>query len=91
MGTKALENRCKKLQALQAQIAQLEAEAEGVKTELKAEMEQRGVCELSAGAFVLRWKEIVTKKLDGKALKAAMPAIYEQFCKSSSCRRFTLA
>lgn len=85
---KALENRCKKLPAMQAQIAQ--PEAEGVRTELKAEMKQRGEYELNIGAFVLRWKVIVTKKFDGQALKAAIPALYEQLCKISSCWRFTL-
>ena len=33
---------------------------------------------------------ILSSKLDGKALKAALPEIYGQYCKASASRRFTI-
>ena len=41
--------------------------------------------------FILRWKEIVSNRIDSKALKAALPDVYGQFCKASVSRRFTIA
>ena len=36
-------------------------------------------------------KILVSSRLDGKALKAALPEIYKQYCKASTSRRFTIA
>ena len=91
MTEKMIENRVKKLQAIEAQQKELEAQAEAIKDELKADLEEKGVDELRTQNFVLRWKEIVSPRLDGKALKAALPDVYGQFCRSSTCRRFTIA
>lgn len=47
-------------------------------------------CRLSeTGIFIV--KEIISSRLDGKALKAALPDVYGQFCKASTSRRFTIA
>ena len=54
-------------------------------------LEQKGVDELQTPNFILRWKEIISNRLDGKALKAALPDVYGQFCKASTSRRFTIA
>lgn len=91
MTEKQIENRIKKLQAIEARQKELEQQAEAIRTELKADMEQRGVEELQTRNFVVRWKEIISSRLDGKALKAALPEIYAQYCKQGSSRRFTVA
>lgn len=90
MTEKMIENRVKKLQAIEAQRKELEAAAEAIRTELKADMEERGVEELRTQNFILRWKEIVSSRIDSKALKAALPDVYGQFCRVSSSRRFTI-
>lgn len=90
MTEKMIENRVKKLQAIEAQRKELEAVAEAIRTELKADMEERGVEELRTQNFILRWKEIVSSRIDSKALKAALPDVYGQFCRVSSSRRFTI-
>lgn len=61
MGNRAIENRIKKLQEMEAQQKALEQEAEKLKEEIKKEME--------AGSFVIRWKLATSSRLDGKALK----------------------
>ena len=91
MTEKMIENRIKKLQAIEAQREELEAAAESIRAELKADLEQKGVDELKTRNFLIRWKEIISSCLDRKALKAALPDVYGQFCKASISRRFTIA
>ncbi len=90
MTEKMIENRVKKLQAIEAQQKELEAAAEAIRSELKADLEEKGVEELKTKNFLLRWKEIVSNRIDSKALKAALPDVYGKFCKTSKTRRFTV-
>lgn len=91
MTEKMIENRIKKLRELEAQQKELEAQAEAIRAELKADLERKGEDEHNTGSFIIRWKEIISNRLDGKALKAALPDVYGQFCKASTSRRFTIA
>lgn len=91
MGERALQNRIIKLQEIEAQKELLEKEAEKIRQEIKMELETKQVEELAAGTFMIRWKTVLSSRLDGKALKAALPEIYRQYCKSSTTRRFTIA
>lgn len=91
MTERMIENRIKKLQEIEAQQKELEAQAEALKAEIKADMESKGVDELKTKNFIVRWKEIISSRLDGKALKAALPDVYGQYCKASASRRFTIA
>lgn len=76
---------------MEEQIAQLQEQADAIKGELKADLEEKGLDELKTKNFLIRWKEIVSSRLDGKALKAALPEIYNQYCRPTSSRRFTIA
>lgn len=76
---------------MQSQIAKLQEQAEAIKAELKADLEEKGAQELKTKNFLIRWKEIVSNRLDGKALKEALPEIYNQYCRASASRRFTIA
>ena len=87
MGERALQNRIIKLQEIEAQKELLEKEAEKIRQEIKIELETKQVEELAAGPFMIRWKTVLSSRLDGKALKE----IYRQYCKSSTTRRFTIA
>ncbi len=91
MTERMMENRVKKLKALESQIAELQEQADAIKSELKADLEEKGVDELKTKNFIIRWKEIISSRLDGKALKAALPEIYSQYCRTSASRRFTVA
>lgn len=91
MTERMIENRIKKLSALEDQITQRQEQAEEIKAELKADLDKKGVQELRTKNFLIKWKEIVSNCLDGKALKAALPEIYSQYCRTTSSRRFTVA
>ena len=90
MTERMIENRVKRLQEIEAQQKELETAAEAIRAELKADMEKKGLDELKTKNFILRWKEIISNRLDSKALKAALPDVYGQFCKASTSRRFTI-
>lgn len=91
MTERQIENRIKKLQEIEAQQKELEAAADAIRAELKADLTEKGVDERKTKNFIVRWKEIISSRLDGKALKAALPDVYGQFCKSSTSHRFTIA
>jgi predicted phage-related endonuclease len=92
MTEKMIENRIRKLQAIEEQQKELEAQAEAIRAELKTDLEAKGQDELTTkNGFIVRWKEIISNRLDGKALKAALPEIYAQYTRQSASRRFTIA
>ena len=91
MTNKQLDNRVKKLQTLEAQVKELEAQAEAIRAEIKADLESKGEEEHNTGIFIIRWKEIITRRLDSKALKAALPDVFNAYSRESSSRRFTIA
>lgn len=90
MTEKMIENRVKKLQELEAQIKALEAAADAVREEIKADMSIRGLDELKTRNYTIRWREVISSRIDSKALKAELPAVYGAYCRASSVRRFTV-
>ncbi len=90
MTNKQIDNRVKKLREIEVQQEALEAQAEAIRTEIKAELERTGEDERDTGNFVIRWKEIITRRLDSKALKAALPDVFAAYSRESSSRRFTI-
>lgn len=90
MTERKIENRIRKLHELESRIAELNQEADAIREEIKAEMTQQGIDELKTKNHVIRWKEVITERLDSKALKQALPEIYKQFIRPSTSRRFTV-
>ena len=90
MTERMIENRIKKLQEIEAQQNDLEAQAEAIRTEIKSDMESRGVDELKIKDFTVRCKEIISSRFDSKKLKAALPDVYSQYVKQTEARRFTI-
>lgn len=91
MTDKQLNNRIAKLQSIEAQMKELEDAAEIIKAEIKADLESKGEDEHNTGSFIIRWKEIISSRLDSKALKAALPDVFAAYSKESSTRRFSIA
>ena len=91
MTERMIENRIRKLQELEAQQKEIEAAADVIRAELKADLEEKGVEELATKNFIVRWKEVISSRLDGKALKAALPDVFAAYSKTTTTRRFTVA
>lgn len=91
MGERAIENRVKKLQAIEARMKALEVEADKLKEEIKKELETRGAEELKAGNFLVRWKSVISNRFDGKTFQKEHEALYRQYVKQTEGKRFTIA
>lgn len=91
MTERMLEIRVNKINELQDQIDELTKAQEKLKTELKDEMTNRGVDEMTTKHFKIRWKEVISNRLDTNRIKTERPEIYKEFLKSSITRRFTIA
>ena len=89
MTDRMIDNRVKKLQALEAQMAELKTQADALKDELKDELESRDLEEVRTGNFIVRWKTVVSNRLDSNRLKKELPDIYRNYLKESSSHRFT--
>ena len=91
MTDRQINNRVRKLQALEAQIKELEAQADALRDEIKADLTDKGEDEHNTGSFIIRWKEVISNRLDSKALKSALPDVFRTYSKESTCRRFTVS
>ena len=91
MTDRQLDNRIEKLRAIEAQQKDLERQAEAIRNEIKADLEGKGEFEHNTGSFIIRWKEVVSRRLDTKALKAELPEIFARYLCESTSRRFTVA
>ena len=70
---------------------ELEAEISALQDALKAHMDAQGVDSLAGADYKVTWKSITSARLDGKALKAAMPKIAARFTRETTTRRFVVA
>ena len=91
LGIVAIDNRVRKLLELEAKKKELEAMAEALKDELKADMEEKGVDMLETKNHVVRWKDIETNRFDGKTFKVEHPEMYKEYLVKNVNKRFTVA
>ena len=91
MTDKQIENRAKKLKAIEAKQRELDAQADAIKKEIQDELEARKTDEAQAGDYTIRWKYVSGNRFDSKALKEEQPDVYSMFTRSTVSRRFTVA
>lgn len=91
MTNRMIDNRCKKLADIEAQIKALQAAADAIKDEIKADMTAENLEEIDTGKFKVRYKLVESVRLDNKALKADLPDVYSLYSNVTSCKRFTVA
>lgn len=90
MSANELTAKVRELKELKAMADDLAAEITAIEDAIKAEMTARNTEEMTVDIFKVRWTPVTSTRLDGKALKAAAPAIYEQFTKQTTSRRFSI-
>ena len=91
MTDRTLKAKADKLAEVNTMMDELEIVADKLKAAITAEMENRNVDELTAGSNLLRWKQITSLRFDSKTFREAHNALYEEYSKPSTTRRFTLA
>lgn len=91
MGNRALENRIKRLKELEEQQRLLEQEIDGLKEEIKKDLEVKGTEELKVGIFIIRFTSVLSSRFDTKRFKEQYGDLYNQFTKQTASRRFTIS
>lgn len=91
MSTNELQSKAKELRELKRLREELDAEISAIEESLKTEMEAREATEIIAGEYKIRWTQVISSRLDSKALKVALPEIYARFVKETTSRRFSVA
>lgn len=91
MTGRAIENRIKKLKALEEQQRLLEQEIDSLKEEIKKDLEVKGTEELKVGIFIIRFTSVLSSRFDTKRFKEQYGDLYNQFTKQTASRRFTIS
>lgn len=91
MSTTEITTKVRRMKKLQAKAEELSDEIAAIQDELKAIMTEQGTDELKAGMYRIRYALITSSRFDSKAFRASYSALYEQFLKPSTTRRFTVA
>jgi len=71
--------------------AEAAAEIESLKDAIKKEMDARGIEELEAGQYIARFTTVVSNRLDTSTFKRENNALYQQYLKQTTSRRFSIA
>ena len=72
-------------------IEEAKAEAELIKDEIKAEMDERELDEMVVGSYVVRYKTISNSRFDSTSFKKVLPDLYKAYTKQVSSRRFSIS
>lgn len=91
MSTNEITTKVRRMKRLQAKAEELNAEISAIQNELKAVMMEQGTEEMKAGEFKIRYAVITSNRFDSKAFRATYDALYQQFVKTSTSRRFSVA
>ncbi|MBD9225511.1 MAG: hypothetical protein EGQ56_07950 [Clostridiales bacterium] len=91
MLTKNLDSQIHELRELRRMADELAAAIDTIQDAIKAEMTAAGVDTLTGSDWKATWKPITTSRIDTSALKKALPDLAQQFTKTSTVRRFSVA
>lgn len=91
MSTQEISSKVQELRELFRMREELDAEITAIQDAIKAQMDAQGVDSLTGSDYKVTWKNVTSSRLDGKALKAALPEIARQFTRQTTCRRFVVA
>lgn len=83
-----------KIEALnewEAMMEEAKTEADAIRSSIKAEMEERGVEELQAGSYIIRWTSVLSTRFDSAAFKRVHDDLYKAFTKQVASRRFSIS
>ena len=90
MGERAIQNRIRRLQELDRQQAEIEAEREKLKEEIKKDMQKKGIDQVKACYFFLRCKYILSSRFDSKRVLADHVDLYKSYQKKQEAMRFSV-
>ena len=88
MATNEIISKLNELAELRKMADDLNAEIEAIQDAIKNHMAEADTDTITAGAFKVTWKTVISTRLDSTALKKSLPEIAERFMKQTTTRRF---
>lgn len=79
------------LQELEMFMEEIRTEADALRDDIKAEMMAKGVEEMEAGKFIIRWTPVLSNRFDSAAFKRIYGDLYKAYTKTVSSRRFSIS
>ena len=83
--------RIEALNEWEAIIEEAQAQADAIRNSIKEELADRGVEELIAGNYIIRWTSVLSNRFDTTAFKKVMPDVYKAYTKQTLSRRFSIS
>ena len=91
MSTNEMTSKVREYKELKALMEQISAEITALEDEFKAEMTARDTEVMDVDVYKVRWTTVNSSRFDSTAFKKANPELAEQYTKTTTCRRFTIA
>ena len=91
MSANEITTKIESLRELEELIEEAKAEAETLRDEIKAEMLNRNIEEMTVGQYIIRWTSILSNRFDTTGFKKAYGELYKQYTKQTASRRFTIS
>ena len=91
MSTVEITSKIEQLKELEELIEEAKAEADKLRDEIKAEMQNRNTEELQVGKYIIRWTSVLSNRFDTTAFKRVMPDVYKAYTKQVASRKFTIS
>lgn len=90
MSTNELIKKVRKLKKLKASADDLAAQIASIENDIKAEMTENNVEEMSVDLFKVRWTKVISNRFDTAAFKKTHADLYGQYIKPTESRRFSI-
>ena len=71
--------------------AKAKVKADAIRDALKEEMMERGLEEMEAGTYIVRYTNIISNRFDSTTFKRLYADLYKDFTKQTTSRRFTVS
>lgn len=91
MSANELTSKARELKELKAFAEQIAEEIAKIENMLKAEMTERNTEEMTVDIYKVRWTNVTSKRFDSAAFKKTHEDLYEQYSKTTTSRRFSIA
>ncbi len=91
MSTAEITAKVKQIKELMVLIEEAQAEADSLKDEIKAVMDQQGTEEMTVDMFKVRYTTVTSSRFDSAAFKKTHADLYGQYTKQTTSRRFSIA
>ena len=91
MTNKELLEKIEALNEWEAILEEAKKEADAIRDEIKADMEEKDLEEMNLGRYIVRWTPVLTNRFDTTSFKKIYGDLYKAFTKQVASRRFSIA